>query len=131
MTLTATATGIEVRAGGRRSGGQAQEVISLLIARGVLVLALAGGLLLPASGGAQVFPHQVEVTKFTCAEFLALGGERRDRLLIYFNGYLDGQSGTKVWADEVVGARVDRAVGYCKATPTLPLLEAFRRAWKQ
>lgn len=95
-----------------------------------LLLGLVGGLLLPASGGPQVFPHRVEVAKFTCGEFLALGGEERDRVLIYFNGYLDGKSGTKVWTDEVVGARVDRALGYCKATPTLPLMDAFRRAWK-
>jgi hypothetical protein len=101
------------------------------MARGALVLGLAGGLLLPATGRAQVGPHRVDVAKFTCGEFLALSGEHQYRALIYFNGYLDGQSGAKVWADEGVGSRVDRAVGYCKATPTLPLLEAFRRAWKQ
>jgi hypothetical protein len=100
------------------------------IVRRALLLGLVGGLLLPASGDAQLAPHRVEVGKFTCREFLALGGQERDRVLIYFNGYLDGKSGTKVWADAVVGARIDRAVGYCKATPTLTLMEAFDRAWK-
>ncbi len=97
----------------------------------ILLLGLVGGLLLPASGGAQIFPNQFELAKLTCGEFLALDGERRDRVLIYFNGYQDGKAGTKVWKDEVVGARVDRAIATCKATPTLPLLEAFGRAWKR
>jgi len=100
------------------------------LVRRALWLGLVGGFLLPASGGAQAFPHRIEVTTYTCREFLALGGEARDRVLIYFNGYLDGKSGTSVWADEVVGARVERALTYCKAAPTLPLLEAFGRAWK-
>lgn len=110
--------------------GTSMTLVKRRIMRTALLLGLVGGSLLPASGGAQVFPHRVDVTKFTCGEFLALSGEQRDRALIYFNGYLDGKSGTKVWADEVVGARIDRAVTACKATPTLPLLEAFRRAWK-
>ena len=97
----------------------------------ILLLGLVGGLLLPASGDAQIFPNRVELTKFTCREFLAMSGEERDRILIYFNGYQDGKSGTKVCSDEVVGARVDRAIATCKATPTLPLLEAFGRAWKR
>ena len=97
----------------------------------ILLLGLVGGLLLPASAGAQIFPNQFEMAKLTCSEFLALDGERRDRVLIYFNGYMDGKSGTKVWRDEVVGARIDRVMATCKATPTLPLLEAFGRAWKR
>lgn len=100
------------------------------IVRRAVLLGLAGGLLLPASGGAQVAPHRIELAKFTCREFLALGGEGRDRVLIYFNGYMDGKRGTKVWADDVVGARVDRVVASCKATPTLTLMEAFSGAWK-
>lgn len=98
--------------------------------RGALVLGLVGGLLLPATGSPQLGPHRVEVTTFTCREFLALSGEHRDRALIYFNGYLDGKSGVQVWSDAVVGSRIDRAVGYCKADPALPLLDAFGRAWK-
>ena len=97
----------------------------------ILLLGLVGGLLLPASGGAQIFPNQVELAKFTCGELLALDGEKRDRVLIYLNGYQDGKAGTKVWRDEVVGARIDRVMATCKATPTLPLLEAFGRAWKR
>ena len=97
----------------------------------VLLLGLVGGLLWPASGGAQIAPNRIDLAKFTCREFLALGGEGRDRVLIYFNGYQDGKHGAKVWSDEVVGARVDRAIATCKATPTLPLMEAFGQAWKR
>ena len=97
----------------------------------ILLLGLVGGLLVPASGGAQIVPNRLELAKFTCREFLELSGEQRDRILIYFNGYQDGKSGTKVWSDEVVGARVDRAIATCKATPTLSLMEAFGRAWKR
>lgn len=98
--------------------------------RRALLLGLVGGLLLPASGSPQIFPHRVDVAKYTCRELLALSGEARDRALIYFNGYLDGKTGASVWADEVVGARIERVVNDCKAAPTLPLLEAFDRAWK-
>ena len=83
----------------------------------------------PGSGDAQVAPIRIDVTTFTCGDALALSGEQRDRLLIYFNGYLDGRAGTTVWVEEVVGARIDRALAHCKTTPALPLLDAFARAW--
>lgn len=100
------------------------------ITRSALWLGLVGGLLVPASGLAQIFPNRVELAKYTCRQFLALDGDERFRVLIYLNGYLDGKSGAKVWDDKVIAARIDRAVDYCKATPTLPVLEAFGRAWK-
>jgi hypothetical protein len=100
------------------------------ILRGVLLPGMVAVTLLPGPSGAQVSPHRIEVATFTCGEVLSLGGEARDRVLIYFNGYLDGKGGTTVWVAQVVGARVDRALAYCKATPTLPLLDAFSRAWK-
>lgn len=100
------------------------------VIRRTLVLAMVGAALLPASGDTQVFPHRVEVGKYTCGEILSLSGEARARMLIYFNGYLDGRSGTSVWDDQMVGARIDRALDSCKAAPALPLLDAFARAWK-
>jgi len=95
----------------------------------MLLLGLIVVTLLPGPGQAQLSPVRLDVTAFTCGEALALSGERRDRLLIYFNGYLDGRAGTTVWIDEVVGARIDRALALCKTTPALPLLDAFTRAW--
>lgn len=97
----------------------------------ILLLGLVGGLLLPASSSAQIFPNEFEIAKLTCGEFLALDGEQRARALIYYNGYQDGRTSTKVWRDKEVGARVDRAIALCTATPKLPLLEAFGRAWKR
>jgi hypothetical protein len=83
----------------------------------------------PGSGDAQVAPIRIDVTTFTCGDALALSGEKRDRVLIYFNGYLDGKAGTTVWVDEVVAPRIDRALAHCKTTRSLPLLDAFARAW--
>lgn len=97
--------------------------------RRLLLVAMVAVTLLPTPGGAQIGPHRVDVTTFTCSELLSLSGEARDRVFIYFNGYLDAKDGVTVWIDQVVGARIDRALVYCKATPTLPLLEAFKRAW--
>jgi hypothetical protein len=92
---------------------------------------LAGALLLAASGEAQVFPERVDVRKLTCRQLLDHTGEMRARLLIYYNGYLDGRTGTRIWDDKVVGARIDRAMGYCQATPSLTVVDAFARAWKR
>jgi len=102
---------------------------SLPAMRRLLLLAMVAVSLLPTPSGAQIGPHRVELTTFTCGELLSLSGEARDRVLIYFNGYLDAKDGATVWVDKVVGERIDRALVYCKATPTLPLLDAFKRAW--
>lgn len=95
----------------------------------MLLLGLVVVTLLPGPGDAQVAPLRIEVTALTCGDALALSGERRDRLLIYFNGYLDGKAGTTVWVDQEAGARIDRALAHCRTTPALPLLDAFARAW--
>jgi hypothetical protein len=99
------------------------------VLRGLFLLGLGGAVLIPVSAPAQIYPDHLEVMRFTCKELLAYTGDNRARLLIYFNGYLDGRVGTQVWREKVVGARVDRALDYCRATPSLPVLEAFTRAW--
>jgi hypothetical protein len=99
--------------------------------RRAVLVGLAGALLLAVSSEAQVFPERVDVKKLTCRELLEHTGEIRARFLVYYNGYLDGRTGTRVWEDKVVGARIDRALGYCQATPSLPVLDAFARAWKR
>jgi hypothetical protein len=96
----------------------------------MLLLGLIVVTVLPGSGDAQVAPPQsIDMAAFTCGDALALSGEQRDRVLVYFNGYLDGKAGTTVWVAQVVGARIDRVLAHCKTTPALPLLDAFTRAW--
>ena len=96
----------------------------------MLLLGLVVVTLLPGAGDAQVPPaRSIDVAAFTCGDALALSGEQRDRLLVYFNGYVDGKAGTTVWVAQVVGPRIDRALAHCKTTPALPLLDAFARAW--
>jgi hypothetical protein len=103
---------------------------ALRVLRGVISLGLVGAVLLPGSAAGQVHPNHFDVGKLTCKELLSYTGDNRARLLIYFNGYVDGRAGTQLWEDKVVGARVDRALDYCRATPSLPVLEAFTKAWK-
>lgn len=99
--------------------------------RTTLVLTVLGLALWPALAAAQhQWADRVDVTKFTCREYMGLTGERRARALIYYNGYMDGRSSATVWEDDIVGARIDRVDASCKATPSQPLLDAFTKAWK-
>jgi len=100
------------------------------VTRLTLPLVLLAAALLPTSGGTQVLLQRVDVKKFTCAQAMALTGDERYRLLIYYNGYMDGRRGAAIWDDRVVGPRIDRVVETCKASPSLPLLDAFTKAWK-
>lgn len=100
------------------------------VARRILLLALLVAALLPASGETQPWVERVDVKKFTCAQAMALPGEQRAGVLVYYNGYMDGRRGAAVWDDKVVGARIDRVVETCKASPSLPVLDAFTKAWK-
>jgi hypothetical protein len=98
--------------------------------RGLLLLGLGSVVLLPTSAPAQVYPNRLEIGKFTCRQLLSYEGDERARVLIYFNGYVDGRHNSKVWEEKAVGARVDRALAMCTAAPSLPALEAFMKAWK-
>jgi type IV secretory pathway TrbF-like protein len=84
----------------------------------------------PAWAPAQVTltPRVILIDQVKCAELLSRPGEGQDRLLLYFNGYVDGMQRQTTWDERVVGARVERAVGYCKADPTETVLSAFTRA---
>jgi hypothetical protein len=95
----------------------------------VLALSVALVALLAGSTVAQVIPHRIELDKFTCAELLATKDDLRFRLLVYFNGYMNGMRGQKVWNDQIEGERIDRALKECKAAPTKTALEVFASAW--
>ena len=81
------------------------------------------------SSEAQPVPRTIETARVTCAELLALPNERRDRALIYFNGYLNGTHRTTTWDERMEGERIDRVIADCQANPDRSLLEAFARAW--
>jgi hypothetical protein len=48
---------------------------------------------------------------------MSLSGEKRDRLLIYLNEYLDGMHKASTLDERVTGQRIDRALGVCKSKP--------------
>ncbi len=97
---------------------------------GVACLALAAANFLPGSAPAQMSltPKVLQIDQLKCAELLSDAAERRDRLLVYFNGYVDGVRRHNTWDEVAVGAMIERAVGYCRANPAETILSAFTRA---
>lgn len=93
-------------------------------------LALAAAELLPERAPAQVTltPRVIQIDQVKCSELKSASDQRTDRLLLYFNGYVDGMRQNRVWDERKVGELVERAVGYCKADPNETLLSAFTRA---
>jgi HdeA/HdeB family protein len=94
----------------------------------VACLALAAASFLPASAQVRLTPQVLQIDQLKCSELASVTPERRDRLLIYFNGYVDGMRRHTVWDEVAVGAMIDRAVGYCQANPGETILSAFTRA---
>lgn len=95
---------------------------------GIACLALAAASFLPASAQVNLTPRVLQIDQLKCSELASITPERRDRLLIYFNGYVDGMRRHTVWDEVAVGAMIDRAVGYCQANPSETILSAFTRA---
>ncbi len=100
---------------------------SILVAS-CLVLAAAD--LKPEQAPAQVTltPRVIAIDQVKCSELHTPPDQKQERLLIYFNGYIDGMRRQTVWDEREVGELVDRALGYCKANPTETLLSAFTKA---
>ena len=95
---------------------------------GVACLALAAAGFLPASAQMSLTPKVLQIDQLKCSELGSVTQETRDRLLIYFNGYIDGMRHHTVWDEVAVGAMIDRAAGYCRANPAETILSAFTRA---
>ncbi len=93
-------------------------------------LALAAAEFQPERAPAQMTltPRVIQIDQVKCAELESLSSDRMDRLLVYFNGYVDGMRRHTVWDERQVAELVDRAVNYCKADPTETVLSAFTRA---
>jgi HdeA/HdeB family len=95
---------------------------------GIAGLALAAASFLPASAQMRLTPQVIQIDQLKCYELESITPERRDRLLIYFNGYVDGMRRQTVWDEVAVGTMIDRAVGFCRANPGETILSAFTRA---
>ena len=95
---------------------------------GIACLVLAAASFLPASAQMNLKPQVLQIDQLKCYELASVTPERRDRLLIYFNGYVDGMRRQTVWDEVAVGAMIDRAVDHCRANPNDTILSAFTRA---
>ena len=95
---------------------------------GVAGLALAAASFLPASAQMSLRPQVLQIDQLKCSELASVTPERRDRLLIYFNGYVDGMRRHTVWDEAAAGAMIDRAGGHCRDNPNDTILSAFTRA---
>lgn len=93
-------------------------------------LALAAANLTPDRAQAQMTltPRVIQIDQVKCSEMETGSAQKQERLLVYFNGYVDGMRRHTVWDERQVGAIIDRALGYCKADPTESLLSAFTKA---
>jgi HdeA/HdeB family protein len=92
---------------------------------GVAVILLAG----TASGQMSLTPRTFRVDEITCGELTSLSGEQRDRVLIYFNGYLDGVHKETTWDERLTGRRIDEVFAKCRESPTSAVLHVFSEVW--
>jgi HdeA/HdeB family len=67
----------------------------------------------------------------TCGEMLALPSQELDRLLIYFDGYVNGMSKRTTWDERIEGEMINRVMAECKTSPASFLLGVFTRASRQ
>lgn len=93
-------------------------------------LVLAAADFVPGRARAQVTltPRVIQIDQVKCSELPSVSDQRQERLLVYFNGYVDGMRGRTVWDERQVGELIDRVLGYCKADPSETLLSVFTRA---
>jgi HdeA/HdeB family len=98
----------------------------------VSCLALAAAELIPERAPAQVTltPRVIQIDQLKCSELQSASDQRQERLLVYFNGYMDGMRQHKVWDERKVGELIDRALANCKADPGGTVLAAFTKAAK-
>ena len=100
---------------------------SILVAS-CLVLAAADLKPEPVPAQVTLTPRVITIDQVKCSELHTPPDQKQERLLIYFNGYIDGMRRQTVWDEREVGELVDRALGYCKANPTETVLSAFTKA---
>ena len=109
-------------------GGEGVNRSILVLVASCLALAVAE--FFPERAPAQVTltPRVIQIDQVKCAELQSVSSDKADRLLVYFNGYVDGMRRHTVWDERQVAELIDRALNYCKADPTETVLSAFTRA---
>ena len=73
-------------------------------------------------------PRVIRLDLLTCGELLAITADERDRVLIFYNGYLAGTRGLTTWDERVQGAIIERAVKHCRQNPGDRVLSTFTTA---
>src|SRR5206468_12814675 len=53
-------------------------------------------------------PRVIQIDQVKCAELQSSSDQKKDRLLVYFNGYVDGMRRHTVWDERQVGELVER-----------------------
>ena len=98
----------------------------------VSCLTLATAELVPERAPAQVTltPRVIQIDQIKCSDLQSGSDQRQERLLLYFNGYVDGMHKNKVWDERKVAEMIDKTLASCKANPNETLLSAFTRASK-
>jgi HdeA/HdeB family len=103
------------------------KALAIVIAAGLVITA---GVFAPRWADAQkdAGTRVIKLDTFTCGELMALPNDQRDRVLIYFNGFMGGLRKITTWDERVEGELVERAIRHCKADTSETALNAFTRA---
>lgn len=101
---------------------------TLVLAVSCLAFAAANSVPEPAPAQVTLTPRVIQIDQVKCAEMQTGSDQKQERLLVYFNGYVDGMRRLTVWDERQVGEAIDRVLAYCKADPAESLLSAFTRA---
>lgn len=99
-----------------------------VLAASCLALAAANGVPGPAPAQVTLTPRVIQIDQIKCAEMQTGSDQKQERLLVYFNGYVDGMRRHTVWDERQVGEAIDRVLASCKATPAESLLSTFTKA---
>jgi HdeA/HdeB family protein len=93
-------------------------------------LTLAAPSFSPGRAAAQITltPRIIQIDQVKCSELQSSSDQKLERLLVYFNGYVDGMRRMTTWDERQVGELIDRVVAHCNANPGDTVLSAFTRA---
>ena len=65
------------------------------------------------------------INDISCRELLIMSGDERDATMIFFNGFISGQSATEVVDPTAMMIASDTVLEQCTGAPDKPLIEVF------